>query len=191
MRESAVSEAANALAVAERDYRRAMGATPGSIEIPEPANPQAARNARTAAVEAYGEVMAEHAGSPAASVAALRKGRIEQELGEPEAALASFEQGAANATGKLRALLLERIAALHEERGRYAEAADHYERAAAVPGYPLQYRALAEAARTRAEAGEADAAVALLQRLEAEAAALQLPPHVKARLDELRVQQSQ
>lgn len=189
--ETAVSEAANSLAVADREYRRAMGASPGSVEIPEPANPEAARSARTDAIEAYGVVIEEHSGSPAAAVAAIYKGQLQQDLGQAEAALASLEAGADSADGTLRALLLARVAALHEEAGRAGEAADRYEQAAAIETYPLRHQALAEAARNRAQAGEAEAAVALLQRLEAEAPTLQLPPHVSARLNELRALSSQ
>ena len=62
----------------------------------------------------------------------------------------------------------------------------------ALPRAAARCRAVPRgAARCRALAGDADAAVALLQRLEAEAPNLQLAPHVSAQLKELRALRSQ
>ncbi|MEE2665539.1 MAG: hypothetical protein VX681_15590 [Myxococcota bacterium] len=188
--ESGAVEAANALAVAQRAYREAMGSDPGSIDIIEPANPEAARTARETSAAQFEAVIQEHAGSPTAALAALDLGELQVELGRPEQAMTSWEAAASQAKGPLEGLLLQRIAAESEALGNLAEAAAAYARASEIESFPLRYHALAESARLRAAAGEPEAAVALLQQLEADAPAYVLPDHVAARLRELRAAQS-
>src|SRR5262249_38140174 len=91
-----------------------------------------------------------------------------------------------NAPGpELAAFVQRRTAYLHEDRGEWAEAAAAHE-AAAVPANPLRYWALADAARCRAEAGQTKEALALYDRLAAEAPDLALPDHLQAQAQELR-----
>jgi tetratricopeptide (TPR) repeat protein len=189
-RESAELDAAAALASAQRDYRVAMGADLTAIDIAEPANPEAARDAREAAVVALEGVIDEYPGSPTAALAALDLGERLAELGRSEEAVAAWETAVSGADAELRGLLLQRIGAQAELEGRLADAAEAYERASRIEGYPLRQQALAEAARLRASAGEAEAAVGLLQQLEAEAPGYALPDHVGAQLRELRAAQS-
>jgi tetratricopeptide (TPR) repeat protein len=190
-RESAETDAAAALASVQRDYRLAMGADASAIDIAEPANPEAARDAREAAVSGLRGVIAEYAGSPTAVLATLDLGERLVELGRSEEAIAAWQNAADGAADDLRGLILERIGAQAELEGRLADAADTYERASEISGYPLRHQALAEAARLRASAGEAEAAIALLQRLEAESPDYALPDHVGAQLRELRAARSE
>jgi len=190
-RDGAAAEAADALAKVQADYRAAMGALPGSYEVPEPANPETARAVRTEYAAAFAAVIREHAGQSAAALAALDKGEIEIGLGESETAFTTWRDAANNTEGPLAAVLWVRVAGQHEEARRPAEAAAAYEKAAAIETYPLRYRALADAARCRADAGENGQAIALLQRLEAEAPAYAVPGHISLRLMELRAASTQ
>jgi Tfp pilus assembly protein PilF len=86
----------------------------------------------------------------------------------------------------LQAIVQRRLGAFHESAGRFAEAAAAYEAAAAIPEYPLRYWALADAARCRAHAGRNAEALALYDRIAAEAPDLALPDHQAAQARELR-----
>ncbi len=86
----------------------------------------------------------------------------------------------------MRAMLHQRIARLHEERGDWTEAAAAHEAAGAVSEFPLRYWALAEAARCYAQAGQAERALALYERVALEAPDLALPDHLRAQFRELR-----
>lgn len=184
--DEAAEEAATRLAVIQAEYRAAMGGTPDSYVVPEPANPETARAVRTEYAAAFGQMIEDHAGQPAAALAALDMGEIELALGDGDAALATWRQAADEAEGVLRSVLLVRVAGQLEDSGQPAEAAAAYEQAGAVASYALRHRALADAARCRADAGENDQAVALLQRLEAEAPGYAVPDHIAARLMEIR-----
>jgi hypothetical protein len=71
-----------------------------------------------------------------------------------------------------------------------AEAAAEHEKAGELPGFPLRYFALSDAARCYAQAGQRDRARELLERIETEAKDVyQLPPEQRALLRELRVSQ--
>src|SRR6185503_6975322 len=59
-REGAERDASSALAELRSDYLSAMGATPGSIEVPELANPTAAVAIRTEYEKRYAELAAAH-----------------------------------------------------------------------------------------------------------------------------------
>lgn len=190
-RESSALESADALAKAQRDYRVSMGAGSTSIDIAEPANPEAARSARETAVVDLQGVIDEHTGSAAASLAALELGEILIELERGDEAVTAWETSAGRADGALQGLLLQRIAADAETRQELEAAAAAYERAGGIAGYPLRYQALAEAARLYASAGNDSSAIELLQRLEADAPDYRLPEHVESRLHELRAANTQ
>ncbi|MCG8591503.1 MAG: hypothetical protein MJE66_19585 [Proteobacteria bacterium] len=178
----------DALAQAQTAFRDAMGAPEDSADIPEPANPETARAARTEAIERYRALAEEHAGTVAATVAWLEAGSLQEALGELDPALATWS-GAVEGTEAdqaLRGILLERIAGVHEAREAWSEAAEAHEQAADVPSYPLRWAALGEAARCWVEAGEPARALAAFDRLEAEAADHRLPDHVDFQLRELR-----
>jgi predicted negative regulator of RcsB-dependent stress response len=191
-REQAAEQASADLAQVEREYRVAMGASPGDIDIAEPANPETARNARTEFVTRFREVADEHAGSASATVALLQLGVLQQELGAPGDALETWRGAADGLAGddQMKALLLERIASVQEDQGDFAEAGQSYEAAAEVPGYPLSHAALADAARCYAEAGDAARAVAIFDRLESIEPPVRIPDQTRARLLELRAFQT-
>ena len=188
--ESTATEAADALAAARRDYRVGMGAEATSVEISEPANPEAARAAREAAITDFSAVIDEFEDTPAAGLAALDMGEILVDLDRVDEAITAWETAAGRADGALQGLLLQRIAAEAEEQERFEQAASAYQRASQIEGYPLRFQALAESARLSAATGDNDAAIALLQQLEADAPDYQLPEHIASRLQELRAGQS-
>ncbi len=184
----AADRASAALSAVERDFREAMGAGPDEFEIPEPANPETARQTRTRFLEEFRRVAEEQAGTLAGALAWLEVGSLQETLGERETAIQTWEAavGALGRNAVPRALILARIAAAHEEEGRWIEAAEAFERAAAVKDYPSRYSALTDAARCFSEAGADERALAAFDRVENEAADLRIPDHVRSRLSELR-----
>lgn len=168
-----------ALAAARRDYMAAMGGSPGSLEAPELANPDAARQIRSEFAERFREVAAAHPDTVSGTLAALQALELEAEAAGPEATLTGLEtiRAAAPDNPTLRAILLQRTAQLHEAEGRFAEAAASYEAAGAIEAFPLRSFALAEAARCYADAGEPAKALALYDRIQAEAPGFAFPDH--------------
>ena len=56
--DSGASESAAALARVQAQYRTAMGGNPGSLEVPEPANPETAERLRVVVrIEEYGRLL--------------------------------------------------------------------------------------------------------------------------------------
>lgn len=185
MQGSRIEEAAGALDQARMDYAEAMGGDFTALEIPEPANPETASRVRTEYAERYVAIAEDHAGTPTAPLALLEAGNLRAQLGEPEAALELWRSAAAAASGPLRALVYERIGHAEEDAGRLDAAAASYAQAGEIQDYPLRYRALGEAARCHAEAGEPDQAIALYKRIQAESPETHLAPHLASRLREL------
>jgi tetratricopeptide (TPR) repeat protein len=187
-RSSAAEESAGALAKVQGDYRVAMGGTAGQIELAEPANPATALAIRTEYVAAYKAVAEEYAGTTSSALALLEAGRLQQELGENEVAIGTWEAAleSVDRQATVAAFLLTRLGATHEQAGRWDRAAESYEAASAAQNYPLRYEALASAARAYANAGDTMRALALFDRIESEAPAFRLAPYVEARRDELR-----
>ena len=187
-RTAQMDAAADALGEALRDFARAMGGDANALALPEPANPEAARRIRSEYLERFEVVAAEHSGTGAATLAAIEAGDLQNELGDREAALATW-QGALDGLGPnslMRALLLERIAWTHEEAERWVEAGEAHEAAGEIRAFPLRYAAFGAAMRCYAEAGERDRALALFERVELEAPDAQLESHVRHRLRELQ-----
>lgn len=180
------------LSRAQADFRQAMGAAPDAREVTEPANPELATRARRDSAASLLAIAEEHPRTRAGVVARLLAGNRLWELGEIQPALDAWEAGrrAAPSGSPLRALVLLRLAEAHEAQGRFAEAAAAFEEVAGIEAYPLRYMALGEAARCFAEAGDSARAVALFDRIEAEAPETILPEHLRARLRELRIAQS-
>jgi tetratricopeptide (TPR) repeat protein len=185
-----LADAASALGQARMDYAEAMGGNFTALEIPEPANPETARRVRTQYAERYAAIAEDHAGTPTAALALLEAGNLRAELGEPEVALETWRSAAATASGPVRALIYERIGHAEEDAGRFTAAAASYARAADIQDYPLRYRALGEAARCHAEAGQPEQAIALYKRIQAESPETRLAPHLAARLRELEASAS-
>ena len=186
--DSGTEASASALAKVQGVYRASMGATPGSLELPEPANPETARRVRTEAIQGYEQVAVEYSGTPAAAIALLEAGKLEGQLGNRDAELALYERGLneAEVESGLRAFLRVRQAAAQEAAGHYGAAAESYEAAAQVPTNPLRYDMLSEAARCWSQAGNSDRARMIYQRIQVEAPDFMMPPYTEARLRELR-----
>jgi tetratricopeptide (TPR) repeat protein len=184
---TARDEAANALAKATSQYRLAMGADPNGGPIAEPANPELAERTRTQFVDRFTAVAREYEGTAAGVVAWLEVGKLQAELGFPDEAFASFT-AARDAAGELAlaALASTRLAALAEDRGDPAAAAEAYEAAAGVAAYPMRAEALTSAARCWVEADDVDRALAAYQRVEAEYPDEPVAPPVEALIAELR-----
>lgn len=185
-REAAREAAAAELTRLQSDYRVAMGASPLAFEIAEPANPETAVAVRTEYLARFAELADENRGTTVGALAALDQSRIQEALGDAAGALATIDAAIAE-TGRgenAMTLLETRRAALLEIAGQWPAAADAWEAAAARSG-PLAVQWLANAARCWAEAGERDKALAAWARLEALDASMQVPPYVRARLEEL------
>jgi tetratricopeptide (TPR) repeat protein len=180
--------AADALALATTDYRQAMGADPAGGPIPEPANPELAERTRVEFAERFARVGRDYAGTAAGAVAWLQAGALQAELGQAEEARTSFE-AARQAAGDsaLAALAWTRIAALAEGEGDLETAAQAFENAADVAAYPLQAKALADAARCWAAADQPEKALGAFQRLETEFPDEIVAPEVEAMIAELRL----
>ncbi len=182
------SEASAALAAARADYLLAMGAPQGSLEVPELANPEAARSIRAEYAARFRQVAEDHAGTVSGTLARLEGLELEAESLDTDARLAALNQALEEVGGReiLRAMVRQRIAQVQEEAGRLAEAAASYEAAASIRDYPLRNFAMADAARCFASAGEPQRALALYDQLEAEAPDFQLPEHHRVLRRELR-----
>jgi len=185
---NARDRAADALARAASDYRRAMGADPGGGPIAEPANAELAERTRSEFAVRFEAVGREHAGTASGAIAMLEAGGLQMQLGELEAAEASFES-ARDSVGDsaIGALAAVRLAGLSESRGDMATAAEAYEAASRIEEYPLRAEALAEAARCWAAAEQTDRALAAYQRLESEFPDQRLVPQIESLLAELRL----
>lgn len=189
-RKSAEQDASTALAQTRADYLSAMGAQPGSIEVPELANPAAAEQIRGEYAQRYADVESEHAGTVAGALAAVERAGLLSAGGKSDEAISVLEQALAQAPdrGGIRGIVGQRLAQRFEAAGRWAEAADRHEAASQVADYPLRHWALADAARCRALAGDAAAARALYERLEREAPELPLTEDQRSHSLELRAQ---
>jgi tetratricopeptide (TPR) repeat protein len=185
--ENARDEAANALAIATSQYRRAMGADPIGGPIPEPANPALGSATRTEYVERFEQVAIDHDATTAGALAWLEAGELQRELGQLDASAESFQNARSSAPGTaIDALGSVRLGLLSEERGEVAAAAAFYAAAAGITEFPLRSEALADAARCWVSAGQADQALAALQRLEAEFPDQTISPPIASLLAELR-----
>jgi tetratricopeptide (TPR) repeat protein len=165
-----------------------MGAKPGQAEIPEPANAEAAAATRREYATRLFEAADRLAGTRAGLSARLQAGTLQSELGESEAALATWRKAAEEApsSSALAALAQARLAAGLEEAGDPAAAAEAYWRAGQIEEFPGRVPALGDAARCFAQAGQTERALQLFAGLSEEEVAT-LPVYVTARLTELRI----
>ncbi len=185
-RQSSRAEAAEAFAALQTEYRVAMGAPAGAIEIAEPANPETAEAVRTEYAARFGELAKTHRGDIIGALASLEQSGIEQALGDDAAALAIIDTSlAAQPSGaETRDFLESRRAGLLEQLGRFDEAAAAWAAAASADN-PRRAELLANAARCWAEAGNADKALSVWQEAEGLDGAGRIPPYVRARMEEL------
>jgi hypothetical protein len=180
--------ASNALDQTRSAYLQALGAAPGSLEVPELANPKAAESIREEYLKKFRAVADEHRGTVAGTLALFETGQLLEELGRPEQTAKVWEQALAEAHGnpRLEGLLQQRIAEAHEAEEAWAQAAAAYEAASELEGFPLRYWAMVDAGRCWLAAGEPARALALFERVETEAPELRLPDHIRIQLRELR-----
>lgn len=186
-RRRAETDASIALADARADYLQAMGAPPGSLEVPKLANPEAAKKIRSDYEERYAKIADEHAGTVSGALARLEVAELQLDAGETDAALATLRTASEKAPSRpsLQGVILQREAQVLEQADRFADAAALHEQAAGLVGYPLRDYALADAARCRATAGETDKARELYVRLDKQAPDLQLPDYQRMQRREL------
>ncbi len=184
---SQAAKASTALATLHSEFVTAMGGKVTDIEIPEPANPETAKAVRTEYAEKYVAVAKEWSGTPTAALGLLEASELFAKLDNADRALEVSIQASEQtpADSPIRAVTAARVAQLQEEKLDFEAAAKSYEAAAAIPGNPLRADALAQAARSWAEAGKTEQALAIYQRLKTETLDLKLAPHVEARLEEL------
>ena len=191
--DTAKHEASAATAVAKSEYRSAMGgAYSGTVEIPEPANPEIARSTRLEYIERFQGLAAEQAGNEMGSYAWVQAGSLQADQGDLEGALESFEQALEpfDKSEAMRGIILARIAVIHEQLGDLASAAAAHLEASEITSYPLRYFALLNAARNQAEAGQTDAAIVTFERVTQESPDLLIPEHTQAMLMELKAARS-
>jgi tetratricopeptide (TPR) repeat protein len=187
------AEASDALDRIQGEFLTAMGAEPGAIEPPELANPETAERIRAEYVEKYRAVAEGHPGTLPAALAWLEAADLLEAQGDREGSLESLQKGLAEQPDnpRLAGLVHQRIAQNYEDRGMLAEAAAEHELAGELPGFPLRYFALADAARCYAQAGQPERARELLERIESEAKeSFPLSPELRSLLRELRVSQA-
>jgi len=180
-------QAAQAEVTAVHDaYLAAMGAPPGAGEVPEPANPEVGRAARS---EFAGKLLATadaHGDSVAAVSARLEAAEMLEKNGDAKGAFAARKLAAEQAPrdAGASAIALARYAVALEVDGDLEGAAKAFENAGEIES-PAQALALADAARCQALLGNRDAALALYARAE-KIGVDEVPVHVKQRLIELR-----
>jgi predicted negative regulator of RcsB-dependent stress response len=170
------------------EYRKAMGADPDALEVPELANPAAAVAIQSEFADKFAAVAEEHSGTVAAALARLEQGNLSAAAGDTDTAIAIWQGALEDLAGNpnLRAIFEQRIAQAYDDDARWLEAAESYARAGATEDYPLRYWALAEAARCFEQAGELARARELALRVGTEAPDLMLPQHLSTLLAELR-----
>jgi tetratricopeptide (TPR) repeat protein len=134
------------------------------------------------------EVADEHAGTASAVAARMEAAALQDQAGDHEAALESWERAADEAKGgsALEGLALVRLARALESRSRWEEAGVAHQEAGEIEELPTRFQALGDAARCFAEAGDVERALAIFERIETAAADTALPAHTRSRLLELR-----
>lgn len=184
---SRADRASAALAALHSEYVVAMGGKATDTEVPEPANPETAKTVRTDFAARYEQLAKEWSGTPTGSLALLEAGELREKLGDGSKALELWLSAAqtAAADSPVLGVIQSRIGHFEEDRGDFEAAARAHEAAANVVGYPLHAEALAATARTWAEAGKPEQALAAYRQLKADAPEYQIPPYIEARLTEI------
>lgn len=186
---SRAERASAALSTLRSDLIVAMGGSATDTEVPEPANPETARTLRTEFANRYLALAEEWGGTPTGGLALLEAGSLFEQLGNAERALEVWTRALAVTppTSPAAGILHARIGRVHEDAGRFGDAAKAYEAAAAIPGYPLAAGALADAARCWSEAGQNEPALAAWRRLKADHPEYRAAHYVDARLSEMEL----
>jgi tetratricopeptide (TPR) repeat protein len=182
------ASASDALDRARSAYLQALGASPGAVEEPELANPAAAVAIRQEYLPKFEAIAVEHEGTVAGTLALFEVAALLEASDRGDETGPIWDRALEQASGnpRLEGLLLQRRGEAHEQRGAWAEAAADHERAGGLQDYPLRYWALLDAARCHAAAGDAEKALGLYDRVEAEAPDLAIPAHIRDQIRELR-----
>ncbi len=182
------NQAAASVAAVQAEYFAAMGATPGSVEVPEPANPEAVQGIREEYVQRFLEVADEHSGSVASISALMEAATLSEQLGDSEGALSALERASeeARSGSALRGLVLERLAQSYEDNGKDREAAGAYEQAGEITSLPSRKIALMNAGRVWARVGDDAHALELFDQAEALESDAAVPDHLTFRMQEVR-----
>lgn len=181
-------EASAAVADLRREFVVAMGGAPNDAEVPEPANPERAREIRENYATRFSEVARLYAGTGAAALAALEAGGLYLTLDFPEQALDLWQEGArtTDRNSALRALLEARVGHLLEDAGRFDEAARAHEAAGDVQSYPMRGLALGDSVRCWLAANNPDEALRVYERIEQDFPDVRLPDYVTGPIQQLR-----
>jgi len=160
---SRVDRASAALAALHTDYVTAMGGKATDTEVPEPANPETAKTLRTEFAGRYEQLGEEWSGTPTGSLALLEAGELREKLGDGAKALELWLSAAqsAAADSPVLGVIQSRIGFFEEDRSGFV------------------------CARTWAEAGKPEQALALYRRLKSEAPEFQIAPYIEARMAEI------
>ncbi len=187
-RRAQADEASAAIAELRRDFVQAMGGSATDTEVPEPANPERAREVREEYATRFAELSRQYSGTGAAALAALEAGGLYLTLEFPEQALDLWREGARATDGDsaLRAILESRVGHLLEDAGRFDEAARAHEVAGGISSYPMAAHSLGDAVRCWLAADEPDEALRVYQQIEDEYPAAQLPDYVVGPVQQLR-----
>ena len=150
------------LARIEARYAASMGATTDDPFISEPANAEQAKKAREAALAELDAFVAEHGSSDQAKIAGLRAAEIEVDLGRLPEAARRLEALAPtfDAADARRAIALRLRAYVLDQSGDTLGAAEAYETAAAVKGYPPRALLFVKAGDAFARAAQPERAIA-------------------------------
>jgi len=169
-------------------YLQALGATPGSIEEPELANPAAAIAIRDEYLPKFLAIADDHEGTVAGTLALFEVAALLEASDRADETGAIWDRALEQSAGntRLQGLLYQRVGEAYERREAWAEAAASHESAGELQDYPLRYWALVDAARCYDAAGDSARALGLYDRIEAEAPDLALPPHIRDQIRELR-----
>jgi tetratricopeptide (TPR) repeat protein len=186
-------KASTEIAALKNEFRIAMGGSySGSMQIPEPANPETARATRQEYIERFQQLAEAHEGTEMGAQALFQIANLRSGLDDTAGAIESYQQALAPYSDDeaMRGIILERIALLHESSGNLEAATQAHLGASEIPSYPLRYFALLNAARTQAEAGLDELAVANFDRVTQESPDLLIPEHTQAMLLELKAERA-
>lgn len=182
------NESSEAVSAIELAYRDAMGARPGDLAVPEPANPETAKGVRADFAEQLLTAGDEYDGTQAAVNARILAGVLLDENGDLGAAVEAWQRAADEApAGPLQGLAHLRHGHGLERQDAWAAAAEAYGKAGANEAFPGRYLALAQSARAWVRAGEEGKALEVFASLEAaDPPDGAVPAHLRSQLEELK-----
>jgi predicted negative regulator of RcsB-dependent stress response len=149
------------LAKIDSEFANAMGASPGEYFVPEPANAEQATKARETAVGELDAFIQKQGTTPLGALAGIKAAELEVDLGKLDAA----DQRLAKLADSLgpddprRAIALRLRGYTLDQRGQTLAAAETYEAAAKVTGYPPRALAWIEAGDAYSRAKAPDRAI--------------------------------